>query len=77
VRGEQGIVTALHGVVSCRTIRAKSDYGQELSDALKIAKMDTDADVAVLTSAELSKKSDAGLVFARSIKGGRITRHHV
>jgi hypothetical protein len=68
VRGEQGIVTALHGVVSCKTIRAKSDYGEELSEVLKISKMDTDADVALLTSSELSRKSDAGLVFARSIK---------
>jgi hypothetical protein len=54
VRGEPGIITALHGVVGCKKINALNLIGKPFRD-LKIVKADFDLDAALLSSGEIDK----------------------
>lgn len=67
VRGEKGIVTALHGVAGCKKIMATNRKGRKLSEPLTIKKIDTDSDMALLLSEELKSAKDEGLEVAGNI----------
>src|SRR5262249_17710897 len=68
-----GILTALHGVLGCKPIKAVPDQGQPLIDELKISGVDIENDIALLTSPELSNKfpdgfdEDAAAVLPNSV----------
>jgi hypothetical protein len=66
VRGEKGIVTALHGVVGCKAIRVKSDYGDLLTGPLTLSRFDVEADAALLVSDELLAKPANGINISRA-----------
>lgn len=59
VKGEVGIVTALHGVVECKSVTAQS--GNDVVDGLIIAKVDIERDIALLWSQSLAAKGMDGL----------------
>lgn len=55
LRGTRGVITALHAVIGCGRIGAKSDgAGLILNKPLEIASVDTDHDLALLLSTDLS-----------------------
>lgn len=60
VAGKKGIVTALHGVIGCETIIAKSGDNRVLRK-LEIQQADFEHDVALLISEELADASANGL----------------
>ena len=53
-RSERGIVTALHGVVGCTTIRVLNDEGQVFRN-LQVSRADLESDIALLQSRELAE----------------------
>ncbi len=59
--GSKGIVTALHGVVGCSSVRARSDGGAILYSPLQIGRVDVDNDAALLVSTELGEWGTDGL----------------
>lgn len=61
VRGQSGIVTALHGVVGCHNISANSELEGNFFTNLEITEVDLDRDMALLGNDELDKRKD-GLV---------------
>lgn len=62
VNGLSGIVTALHGVVGCRSVTASS--GDDVLNDLEIVKADIARDIALLWSPRLAERSPVGLVAA-------------
>lgn len=66
VRGLKGVVTALHGIADCGRITASSRKGIFLDQPLKIAMVDIDRDVALLSSSQLDR-SDEGLEPASTV----------
>lgn len=66
IHGLKGIVTALHGVAGCTTVKAQSKQGPVLSAALSMTAVDVDNDLALLTSDELNAVSDDGLTLMSS-----------
>src|SRR4051812_19891114 len=57
--GTAGIVTALHGVVDANQITARpSVAGMRVTKPLKIIKVDIEHDLALISSAEVSKLPD-------------------
>lgn len=60
VKGQLGIVTALHGVADCQVINAQPVIGNPLN-SLIIAQVDIDRDVARLWSKELETLPTDGL----------------
>lgn len=66
VQGTEGIVTALHGVVDCKTVNAISDDG-DIFNGLEITQVDIERDVALLSSAELRMLPNEGLVPTETI----------
>lgn len=67
VRSVKGLVTALHGVADCRRITASSKEGLFLDQPLTIRKIDSDRDVALLSSPQLDGADDGGFDVAGSI----------
>jgi hypothetical protein len=61
IQGLHGIITALHGVAGCRTIKAQSETGTILFDVLSLGRADFGKDVALLISSELSSLPADGL----------------
>jgi hypothetical protein len=61
VRTEKRIVTALHGILDCNMIRAKTDYGESLTEQLSLSRYDVEADAASLISDELQRKPLVGI----------------
>jgi hypothetical protein len=55
VLGTKGIVTALHGVVGCKSVTVRTERGQILYETLEIGKVDVDNDATLLISDELYK----------------------
>lgn len=68
LRGQRGIVTALHGVVDCSFITARQGDGGQALRGLTIALADVRHDVALLRSPAL--KDDAGFEMAATLPGG-------
>lgn len=66
VRGEKGLITALHGVADCQKIKA-SRKGLLLDQPLTIKKVDTDHDVALLSSPQIESAPGGGLNVADNI----------
>lgn len=67
VRGEKGLVTALHGVADCQRITATNKKGLFLDRPLTIRKIDADSDVALLSSPELDGARDGGFEVANGV----------
>ena len=63
LQGAPGIVTALHGVVGCGRLTARS--AQETFTGLTIAKVDIDRDLVLLWSPKLGANGSSGLDTAR------------
>ena len=59
VRGFPGIITALHGVVGCRTISAMAETGP-FFNSLSIVQVDVDNDVALLSNPNQPFSADEG-----------------
>ena len=64
IRGRKGVVTTLHGIAGCATVKAQSKQGPILSSSLVLAEVDIENDLAFLTSDELLVSSDDGLSIA-------------
>jgi trypsin-like peptidase len=67
VRGEKGLVTALHGIADCKKITATSKKGLYLDQPLSIRKIDFDHDIALLSSEQLDDAKEGGLEIADNI----------
>jgi hypothetical protein len=70
VRGQSGIVTALHGVAGCREVRATSEYGQPPIHPLTISKVNIEADAALLVSEDF--KDEDGIEIGEAIEEGSL-----
>src|ERR1017187_3636905 len=57
LKGQAGIVTALHGVVGC-SVKAQSDGQVILRQKLDILAVDVAADIALLSSSELRRSEE-------------------
>lgn len=66
VRGEAGIVTALHGVADCPNAIIKAEYPDGVFNGLTLTAVDIDRDVALLSSTEVATDTAAGLVAPRT-----------
>ena len=64
VRGRKGVITALHGIAGCATVKAQSKQGPILSNTLSASEIDIENDLVFLTSDELKAGSDDGLSLA-------------
>jgi trypsin-like peptidase len=64
IHGRKGIVTALHGIAGCATVKAQSKQGPVLSSPLSAAEVDIENDLVLLMSDELRSGSDDGLVLS-------------
>lgn len=69
VKGLEGIVTALHGVVGCDSVVAQPIGGAKPYRDLIIGKVDIDRDVALLWSEEIESELDVGLDSASPVSG--------
>jgi hypothetical protein len=76
VQGIKGIITSLHSVTGCKTIRSSTPYENRiLKDSLKIIKVDFHRDLAILSSSELDKQPDnIGLTISLDVDFSRLTR---
>lgn len=75
LKGQAGIVTALHGVVGC-SVKAQSDGQVILRQKLDILAVDVAADIALLSSSELRRLPDQGFrsaPAARVLGGAKVT----
>ncbi len=61
VQGQQGIITALHGVADCQTISAVTDDGQEIFNDLHLQAVDIARDIALFSSPALEQLPLVGL----------------
>lgn len=75
IRGLIGIVTALHGVVSCKSIAAQS--GDDTFTNLDIVKVDIERDAALLWSQKIAASGSAGFSNVASTPDARETIIHV
>lgn len=66
IRGRKGIITALHGVAGCGTVKAQSKQGPLLSSSLLPAEVDIENDLVLIISDELRSGNDDGLSPAAS-----------
>lgn len=67
VRGTKGIITALHGVVGARTIKAYTATGDKLFEPLRLQKVDIASDIALLWSPELDIMPADGFEVATNV----------
>jgi len=51
--GIAGVITALHGVAGCRSIRLQAEQGPVLANQVSLTQVEINSDIAVLDSAEL------------------------
>jgi hypothetical protein len=61
VRGLVGIVTALHGVADCTSLRIQDDAGEIVWSGLNVVSLDVGRDVALLRSAAFPPAADIGI----------------
>jgi hypothetical protein len=66
IQGTKGIITALHGVLGATSITAQNTQGDVLTD-LSISQVDIDNDLALLTSQEIFRRGNEGLIPVESI----------
>lgn len=80
IRGRKGVITALHGIAGCATVKTQSKQGPILSSALSVSEIDIENDLVLLTSDELRAGSDDGLSLATDttftpLQNVRVTGH--
>jgi len=61
VRGQAGIVTALHGLADCPAASINAEYSDGVLSGLALVAVDLDRDMALLTAPELEAVTSLGL----------------